>query len=237
MDAVSAALVERRVAVSERDRAMLGWSMMAHVTALALVAIGPATWIASRPERTLSRVITLDIADAIGAYNGGLTSAAARPVQQPRGLPEEPVRPIRTAASAGSRALMPAAREETRRGGVVAQAGPQTDAIGLTTGRVAGRGAYVGVADFCCPEYIATLQELINRHWTSSQEAAGVTVMKFTIERDGRLTQIERERSSGILALDLVSERALVLTKQLPPLPAAYAQPTLTVHLTFEYSR
>jgi TonB family protein len=106
----------------------------------------------------------------------------------------------------------------------------------LTSGG-GGTGAQLDVGDFCCPEYIVTMQELINRNWSSKQESAGVTVMKFTIQRDGRLTNIEREKPSGQPTLDYLSERALLLTKQLPPLPAAYTQQSLTVHLTFEYYR
>jgi TonB family protein len=63
------------------------------------------------------------------------------------------------------------------------------------------------------------------------------TLMKFTIERDGRLTAIELEKSSGSPALDLMAQRALTLTRQLPPLPPAFTEPSLTVHMQFEYQR
>jgi hypothetical protein len=35
----------------------------------------------------------------------------------------------------------------------------------------------------------------------------------------------------------LNAQRAVTLTKQLPPLPEAFPNPTLTVHLNFEYQR
>ena len=38
-------------------------------------------------------------------------------------------------------------------------------------------------------------------------------------------------------ALDLNARRAIELTRQLAPLPAAYPNQTLTVHLTFKYMR
>ena len=41
------------------------------------------------------------------------------------------------------------------------------------------------------------------------------------------------ERSSGYPSLDLDAQRAVVVTRQLPPLPAAFPNPTLTVHLNF----
>jgi len=45
------------------------------------------------------------------------------------------------------------------------------------------------------------------------------------------------EQSSRNPVLDLESRRALVTTRQLPPLPAAFTRPTLTVFLSFEYKR
>ncbi len=45
------------------------------------------------------------------------------------------------------------------------------------------------------------------------------------------------ERSSGVQALDYYAQRALALTSQLPPLPAAYTGDRLTVHLNFGYTR
>jgi TonB family protein len=61
--------------------------------------------------------------------------------------------------------------------------------------------------------------------------------MKFTIHRNGRLTDIEVERSSGYAALDINAQRALVTTTQVPELPSAFTNPTLTIYLTFDYTR
>ena len=60
--------------------------------------------------------------------------------------------------------------------------------------------------------------------------------MKFTIQRDGTITDISVEQSAGPF-LDLASQRALEQTQQLPPLPAAFTPPRLTVHLEFQYKR
>ena len=37
--------------------------------------------------------------------------------------------------------------------------------------------------------------------------------------------------------LDLTAQRALQMLRQLPPLPPAYPNPTLTVYLKFDYIR
>jgi TonB family protein len=59
--------------------------------------------------------------------------------------------------------------------------------------------------------------------------------MIFTILRDGTITAVQVERSSGFAALDTESQHALLATARLQPLPAAYPNSTLTVHLRFDY--
>jgi TonB family protein len=59
--------------------------------------------------------------------------------------------------------------------------------------------------------------------------------LKLTIQRDGGIADSAIERSSGTATLDLTAQRALTLTRVLPPLPGAYPNSTLTIHLTFEY--
>ncbi|MEW6321748.1 MAG: energy transducer TonB, partial [Acidobacteriota bacterium] len=121
-------------------------------------------------------------------------------------------------------------------GSTVADTGGKGMGFGLTQGG-GGTAGYLDVANFCCPDYLSLMLDLINRNWSSKQQAAGTTVVKFVIERDGRLTGVEVERPSGYPALDLLAHRAILLTRQLPPLPAAFTEPSLTVHLVFEYQR
>jgi outer membrane biosynthesis protein TonB len=51
------------------------------------------------------------------------------------------------------------------------------------------------------------------------------------------ITGVELERGSGYPGLDLTAQRALLNTRQVPELPAAYPNSTLTVHLNFNYQR
>ena len=78
---------------------------------------------------------------------------------------------------------------------------------------------------------------LIRRNWDERQQAAGTTVMKFTIQRSGELTNIMVERSSGYAALDFMAERSLRITRQLPPLPAAFTARSLRVHVVYQNTR
>ncbi len=260
MDAVSHVLTDRRVDAAGLDR-MLGWSAVAHIGLLAAVALVPAGWLGARAEDEPRTVMTISIGGPVGPRDGGMTAMSARPVQQvrdveakkaieparpPAAAEPEMIEPTKTAPKkqeAPIKSKMPDAKsktptrgEELRKGTAVADTKARGEGFGLTSGG-GGTGAQLDVGDFCCPEYVVVMQELINRNWTSKQQAEGITVMKFTIERDGRLTAVQRTKSSGQPTLDYLSERALLLTKQLPPLPAAYTQPTLTVHMTFEYYR
>jgi len=79
--------------------------------------------------------------------------------------------------------------------------------------------------------------QLIQRNWNGRQDVGGQTQIRFTIARDGRMGDVSVEASSGYFALDHTAERAVRVTAQVPPLPAAYTDPELTVHLVFRYGR
>ena len=79
--------------------------------------------------------------------------------------------------------------------------------------------------------------QLLQRNWDSRQEVSGETWMKITILRDGQITDVQLESSSGYTALDLASQRALLLTRRLPTLPRPFTEDHLTVHLYFQYQR
>jgi TonB family protein len=81
------------------------------------------------------------------------------------------------------------------------------------------------------------MTDLIKRNWNEKQGASGEVQVKFTIRRDGTLADVKVEKPSGADMLDLESQRAILKTRQLPPLPREFTEPTLTVHLVFEYNR
>lgn len=260
MDAVSQVLVARGGSPSGLER-MLAWSVLAHVGIVAAIALVPAGWLGARDVEDSGPVMTVSLAGAPGPRDGGMTPMGGRPVQELRATEAkkaiEPVRPPaarepemieptkaapkKTAANTKVEAKDPRGRtptqgDEVRKGSAVAETGGRGQGFGLTPGG-GGTGAMLDVGNFCCPEYLVTMRDLINRNWNSKQQVTAVAVVKYTIQRDGTLTNIQLEKSSGSPALDLMAQRALVLTKQLPPLPAAFTEPSLTVHLTFEYQR
>lgn len=259
MDDVSLVLADRARVATGLER-MLAWSVLAHVALVAIVALVPAGWLGQDAEEQ-GPVMMISLAGAPGPRDGGMTPMGGRPIQELRPTEArkaiEPVRPpaarepemieptkiapkkpeaaVKTEAK-DPRGRTPTKGEEIRSGSAVAETGGRGQGFGLTSGG-GGTGAVLDVGNFCCPEYLVTMRDLINRNWSSKQQLTAIAVVKYTIQRDGMLTNIELEKSTGAPALDLMAQRALVLTKQLPPLPAAYTEPSLTVHLTFEYQR
>ena len=86
-----------------------------------------------------------------------------------------------------------------------------------------------------CPRYLALMIERIRSGWTQQADVAGTVVIRFTIERDGRITRTSVERPSGYEMLDIAARNAVAVTRNLPPLPQAFSNPTLSVHLNFQY--
>jgi TonB family protein len=161
------------------------------------------------------------------------------PIPQAKPQPPQPARatpPVKQ-APADARGRTPTRGAETSPGSAFAETGARGQGFGLSTGGGAGSGSRLDVADFCCPEYIQLMVERIRSNWNTRVETTGETIVKFTIQRDGQIQGVEVERSSGFAALDINAQRALLVTRTLPPLPAGFPNPTLPVHLSFRYER
>ncbi len=249
-EAVSAVIAERARQEDGLARTMAA-SVAAHLLLVTLAALMPASWRSRTAAVTPRDIMVVSLGGAPGPRAGGLTPIGARPIQRVDAPPElkrpEPVRPpapprpAMTVPEAKARPARPAPETrgpEVRAGTARAETGATqtTGFSGLSTGG-GGAGGYVEAGDFCCPEYLATMVSMISRNWNQFQQVPGETIVKFTIRRDGRITNIELEKSSGFLALDLEARRALELTAQLPALPPEYSEPQLIVHLIFQYKR
>ena len=172
------------------------------------------------------------------AHAGQIRDHAQQPVgDMPTSKAKVPPRVTQKKAPDDAKSkVVPKATEATR-GDARVETGLKTTGFGLSMGGGGGTSGYLDVQNFCCPDYLATMIQLIQKNWNGRQNTPGATLMKFTIQRDGRLTDVELERSSGYFALDQTAQRSLLVTRQLPPLPGAFPEPTLTVHLTFQYER
>ena len=257
MDAVTE-IVTLRSREADGLSQMIAASVAVHLVGVALVFFVPDSWF-GRVNAAPEAVMVISLGGAPGPRNGGLTPMGGRPVQQATESPKaiEPVRPPasrtpdmidptkvvkrpeppKVQESKDPRSRTPTKGQEVRKGSTVADTGARGQGFGLTTSGGGGTGSYLDTANFCCPEYIATMIDLVRRNWDSKQQSTGVAVVKFTIQRDGTLAAILVEKSSGYQTLDFLANRAMLLTRKLPPLPDAFTEPSLTVHLSFEYQR
>jgi TonB family protein len=239
-------------------------SLVAHIGVVAALIFGPLRSF-SRPLDENKPVMTITLGGAgTGPEAGGMTSIGARAVQttEPATKPEAlrapaakapemtiplpkatPAKPKAPAKAPEVAAQTPEARgttlargDELRTGSAVAVTGARGQGFGLSTGG-GPIGASLDVGNFCCPAYIGIMRDKILGNWNQKVEVPGDVVVKLTIQRDGRLTDVSVERSSGYSALDLNARRAVEVTRQLPALPPEYTNQTLTVHLTFNYPK
>ena len=239
----------------------LAVSLVVHVAAVIGLLMSPGSWLDADESEPSAMTIRLGGPDGPG--EGGLTPIGGRPIQEVVPLPEarrpqwiqppadtapEVVIPIENAPRMEPKTEVQTAPEEARGrqltrgpqlrdGMAMADTGADGMGVGLSAGGLGGSGADLSLSDFCCPEYLAAMISLVRERWDSNQQPPGATVVKFTIQRDGAIDAVDVERSSGYMALDQSARRALLLTRQLPPLPAAFTEESLTVRLTFEYRR
>jgi TonB family protein len=140
-----------------------------------------------------------------------------------------------TQAPEGAKGRTPTHGAQVTPGNAVTYTGARGQGFGLSTGGGPGIGSRLDVADFCCPEYIATMVDRIRSAWQQNQGSPGIVIVKFIIQRNGRITDAVVENSSGYPTLDLAALRAVLSTRTLNPLPGPFPNPTLPVHLSFEY--
>lgn len=92
--------------------------------------------------------------------------------------------------------------------------------------------------------YLVALKGAVQKHWyplipesaMPPEMKSGKTVIKFSVMRDGRLSDIKVEQSSGDVALDRAAYGALVYSSPLAQLPASFAGDTLVIRASFVYN-
>jgi TonB family protein len=260
MDAVTQILIDRSHETSRLGRLVL-LSLGLHIALLTAIALVPSSWGRQNDD---TAVMTIQLGGAPGPIQGR-NQISAKPVQeaappaakpQPQSPPAlakpEMVEPLKTArpqpkapartapekTEAQLHGRTPTRGEEDKEGSArVDTGGAQTPFGGLATGGGGGGAAYTDIKNFCCPEYLLTMSRLIQANWRSNQGQDGSNQVRFTINRDGTIRDVSVEQSNVSQLLDLASQRAVIATRQLPPLPAQFTGDQLTVHLVFQYRR
>ena len=241
---------------------MVSVSLLLHGVVIAGLLLAPRGLFIKEAEAPRA-IMTITLSGGgDGPSSGGLTSIGGRPVQvqTPEETKRDPARPpaakapemtlpvprakpLKAAAPSvkapdDARGRTPTRGAEERPGTAVVETGARGMGFGLSTGGGPGTGSSLEITgDFCCPDYVSLMIETIRRSWNQQAEVAGSVMIKFTIERDGTITEDSVEKTSGQYQLDTFARTAVQITRKLPPLPAQYTNPKLIVHLNFQYQR
>ncbi len=209
-------------------------------------------------------LMTISLSGSAGPENGGMTALGGRAIQiaappeeiPKREAPRAPAaktpdmtvplpntKPVKTSPAPSVKQAPDEARGRTPTkgaqpafGSAIADTGVRGQGFGLSTGGGTGTGSSLEITgDFCCPEYLATMITRIRAAWNQDQGARGTSLIRFTIQRNGQISDATIFKPSGTVTLDTAALRAVLTTRTLPPLPEAYPNPTLTMRLSFEY--
>ena len=257
-DLVSSTIVAR-AREPEGLRKMMIVSAVAHSIAIVAIVLGPWLFGHSQREEVIMQV-SFNAPGAPGADSGGMTAESRKAVQKAEPKPElpkpEPVRPpaAQTPAmvepiskpappkptqrqpSPSSKPAPPTTGESVQSGQSRVQTASTTNEGGLSTSSAGGANNQ-GQVNFCDPSYLGQMVSLIYNNWRRDTAVAAKPIIRFVIQRDGTLTDITVRQSSGYYALDNAAQRAVTLTRAIPPLPACYPHSDYAMNLTFEYIR
>jgi TonB family protein len=105
-----------------------------------------------------------------------------------------------------------------------------------------GYGGAGGLSSFPYTYYLQIVTDRVSANWFTSLVDPGVsgnfqTIILFRINKDGQVSDLKVEESSGLTPLDLSALRAVKASSPFPPLPRDYDEAYLVIHLIFEHSK
>ncbi len=115
---------------------------------------------------------------------------------------------------------------------------------GLGSGSDTGSAfsSQIGLSNFPFTYYLQLIIDRVSNNWFTSLVDPGVlgsfqATVHFKIYKNGQISELKIEESSGIRSLDLSALRAIQTSAPFPPLPAAYEDEYLGIYLIFEHSK
>ena len=144
-------------------------------------------------------------------------------------------RPVVKQAPDEARGRTPTRGAETSAGSAIAETGIRGQGFGLSTGGGLGSGSRSTSPISAAPNTGDDV-ERIRRTGTREPGSAGEVdgeVHRFIATAAS--TEMDRATERQSPCSTSTAQRAVVATSQLPPLPSAFPNPTLTVHLNFQY--
>ena len=109
--------------------------------------------------------------------------------------------------------------------------------LGRRDGSPQGSGPMtLNVSDFPFAWYLSRVQAKVTEKWVGKALPGQQPVAVFEISREGQVSRIAIEKSSGNSYYDQAAVRAITEANPLPPLPAEFPGQTLRVHLGFNFT-
>ena len=121
---------------------------------------------------------------------------------------------------------------------------------GIRLGSGLGRGSdtgsafssQIGLSNFPFTYYLQIIIDRVSNNWFTSLVYPGIlgsfqATVHFKIYKNGQISELKIEESSGIKSLDLSAFRAIQTSAPFPPLPGAYKDEYLGIYLIFEHSK
>ncbi|HEY7517497.1 MAG TPA: TonB family protein [Methylomirabilota bacterium] len=109
--------------------------------------------------------------------------------------------------------------------------------LGRHDGSPQGSGPMtLNVSDFPFAWYLSRVQAKVTERWAGKALPGQQPVAVFEINREGQVSRLAIEKSSGNTYYDQAALRAITEANPFPPLPAEFTGQTLRVHLGFNFS-
>ena len=224
--------------------AITGSAAVHLVVLLALLIVRTSTPILVAGPETVQ--VALYDPSALRALSAAEPTPAPAPVpaEDETGVRIEKPKPDPKKPEPRPEAPRPAAPSPSRPPGKPASA-PSTNVSTLPMAGLGGPGLRgslsVDARDFEFTYYLRLVRDQIARNWSAP---AGLStggkpvqaVVNFHIARDGGISGVRVEESSGLDFFDQSAARAVTISDPLPPLPLGFPAGDLGVHFGFEYT-
>ncbi|MFB0565057.1 MAG: energy transducer TonB [Candidatus Aminicenantaceae bacterium] len=114
--------------------------------------------------------------------------------------------------------------------------------VGEGPGFGSGYGSQIGLSSFPFTYYLQIIMDRVSTNWFTFLVDPGIsgnfqTIVYFKIYKNGQISNVKIEESSGIESLNLSAIRAVHSSAPFPPLPREYDNEYLGIHLIFEHSK
>lgn len=238
---------------------VMTWSFAIHAGVVVALFLVPREWLSRKNDTP--PMMTISIGGNTAARTTGTNPIGGRtvervappatrpepvkPAPKPAPPPPLPVKPAPPPPARGTTAKptppppapAPVTGPQITRGSTPVDTGARGQGSGLTFEGGVGTGGETNLQDFCCPQYLSYLLGTIDAQWdqTAAPGERGTTVIRFVVERDGRISDMRVTEPSGRENLDRLARRALLNVRQFRPLPAEYTERQLIIHLKFPY--